>query len=70
MAEETGLFKKLASVIGDGIDPGKGCDVASAEKQDSRLAIATIALSDPKSAGMRLRELLLGTTEVFNLAIQ
>jgi 5-methylcytosine-specific restriction enzyme subunit McrC len=41
-----------------------------ADKQDSRLAIATIALSDPKSAGLRLRKLLLGNAEVFNLAIQ
>jgi 5-methylcytosine-specific restriction enzyme subunit McrC len=40
-----------------------------ADKQDSRLAIATIALSDPKSVGMRLRRLLLGDAEVFNLAM-
>ncbi|MBR1214626.1 restriction endonuclease [Bradyrhizobium sp. JYMT SZCCT0180] len=40
-----------------------------ADKQDSRLAIATIALSDPKSVGMRLRRLLLGDAEVFNLTM-
>jgi 5-methylcytosine-specific restriction enzyme subunit McrC len=40
-----------------------------ADKKDSRLAIATIALSDPKSVGMRLRRLLLGDAEVFNLAM-
>jgi 5-methylcytosine-specific restriction enzyme subunit McrC len=37
--------------------------------KDSRLAIATIALSDTKSVGMRLRTLLLGNAEFFNLAI-
>jgi hypothetical protein len=41
-----------------------------ADKKDSRLAIATIALSDPKSVGMRLRRLLLGEAEVFNLAME
>jgi 5-methylcytosine-specific restriction enzyme subunit McrC len=41
-----------------------------ADKQDSRLAIATIALSDPKSVGMRLKKLLLGSQEAFDLAIQ
>jgi hypothetical protein len=41
-----------------------------ADKEDSRLAIATIALSDTKSVGMRLRTLLLGNAEFFDLAIR
>ena len=50
----------------DGLGAGEGILTLNriAEKKDSRLAIATVALSEPKSAGSRLRALISEKLEV------
>jgi hypothetical protein len=56
----------------DELNDGEGIHTLHriADKQESRLAVATVALSDPRSVGSRLRSLLFENQTVFNLGIQ
>jgi 5-methylcytosine-specific restriction enzyme subunit McrC len=56
----------------DGLSSGEGLMNIHriADKENSRLAIATVALSEPRSIGLRLKQLLLGNTGVFNLGVE